>query len=168
MKDRKFFLDYQNPKLVLAVIIFFITALLFLWEIVGYFSAKQELVLPKEIIRANSKENIQINSPVFRTALFGDYVPVNLSDNEIKQSMLDAEVVGVLFSSQAENSQVIIRAGGGPEKIYSIGDSLPGGAVIKRISQNGVVVLHNGALESLSLPKNELIFDAPAKPLVEE
>lgn len=82
--------------------------------------------------------------------------------------MLDAEIVGIMFDDNEEYSQVIIKVGGGPEKVYSIGDSLPGGAIIKRISPDAIVVLHNGALESLSLPKNELIFEAPAKPLIEE
>ncbi|KTC78073.1 type II secretion system protein N [Legionella brunensis] len=164
----KFLLNYNDPKLLIAVLVFFITCFLFLWEIIGYFQSTGKIVVATKLINQHTQESLRSNSPLFTVPLFGDYVPANLDDAEIKQSMLDVEVVGIMFDSKKEHSQVIIRAGGGQEKIYSIGDSLPGGAVIKRISANGVVVLHNGVLESLSLPKNELLFEAPAKPLIED
>ena len=99
------------------------------------------------------------------TAFFGDYVPNNLNDADIKQSMLDLNVVGIMFANTEGDSQVIIRVAGGDEQTFRIGDSLPGGAVIKRITEQGVLFMRNGALESLSLPKNALTFDPPAQPL---
>ncbi|WED43958.1 type II secretion system protein N [Legionella cardiaca] len=168
MKKTTLLPDYKDPKLLIAVLIFFITFFLFVWEIVNHFQTTEKVMVATMPVNKNAQENLRSNSPLFTISLFGDYVPANLTETEIKQSMLDAEVVGIMFDSDENQSQVIIRAGGGQEKIYSIGDSLPGGAIIKRISPNGVVVLHNGALESLSLPKNELTFDAPAKPLIEE
>ena len=51
---------------------------------------------------------------------------------------------------------------------YKIGDKIPGGAIIKRIMAGGVLAERNGALESLSLPKNDLTFEPVAKPLQEE
>ncbi|KTD18582.1 general secretion pathway protein C [Legionella lansingensis] len=168
MKNIKFFLEAQDSKLIAAVLIFLVACFLFLWEMVSFFRSQEIVTVTTKITSVRGRESLQSNSPLFTRPLFGAYVPTNLADAEIKQSMLDVEVVGILFSNKEENSQVIIRAGGGQEKIYMIGDTLPGGAVIKRISENGVVVLHNGVLESLSLPKNELLFDAPAKPLIEE
>ncbi len=99
---------------------------------------------------------------------FGEHVPDNLHDANVKQSMLDLHVVGILFAKNEQNSQVIIRAAGGREQIYGVGDSLPGGVVIKRITPEGVLVGQNGSLESLSFPKNELIFEPPVKPLIGE
>jgi general secretion pathway protein C len=168
IQNTKFILDYRNPQLMLIGAIFIISSLLFLWEIYDLLATKQSLPLTVTPMSRTPQGRLESNSPIFTSALFGDYIPATLSDKEIKKSMLDAEVVGILYSSKAENSQVIIRTAGGQEKIYSIGDSLPGGAVIRRISETGVVVLRNGSLESLSLQKNELIFDAPAKPLKED
>ncbi|MDI9819464.1 MULTISPECIES: type II secretion system protein N [unclassified Legionella] len=168
MKSTKFLRDFNDPKIVSAVVIFTVSFVLFIWEILSSVQMVEKAPIAITSPEISHQENLRPDSPVFKTPLFGDYVPVNLLDTEVKQSMLDAEVLGVLFSNKEEDSQVIIRVGGGPEKTYVTGDSLPGGAIIKRISPNGIVVLHNGALESLSLPKNELTFELPAKPLIEE
>lgn len=105
---------------------------------------------------------------ILKASLFGVYVSNDLNENSVKKSMLDVTLVGILFADQMDDSQVIIGAAGGEEKTYRIGDSIPGDAVIKRIMANGVLVEHHGALESLSLPKNELTFEPVAKPLKEE
>ncbi|KTD11259.1 type II secretion system protein N [Legionella jamestowniensis] len=168
MKNTKFSLAYIDHKLLMAVFLFFLTFFLFLWEIINFFQSTKQVTVTTIYRKQPVQETLHSRSPIFTTPLFGDYLPANLAEADIKQSMLDAEIVGIMFDDNEEYSQVIIKVGGGPEKVYSIGDSLPGGAIIKRISPDAIVVLHNGALESLSLPKNELIFEAPAKPLIEE
>lgn len=170
IKQIKFSLLLVNePQKMVAICIFALTSFLFVWELITafQFSEKKYALTPSANI-VPAQANLRDDSPLFTRSLFGAYVPTNLADADIKQSMLDAEVVGVMFATKEEESQVIIRAGGGGQKTYVIGDVLPGGAIIKRITEKGVVVLHKGALESLSLPKNELIFEAPAKPLIEE
>ncbi|MDP3706443.1 MAG: type II secretion system protein N [Legionellaceae bacterium] len=97
--------------------------------------------------------------------LFGEYIPKQLDDLNIKRSTLNLHVVGILYSTRKNDSQVIIRTSDGEEKAFKMGDAIPGGAILKQISTDGVLVKHDGVLESLSLPKNELIFDAPPKPL---
>lgn len=101
---------------------------------------------------------------ILHSSLFGMYVTNNLST--IKKSMLNVTLVGILFSDKINDSQVIIRSANGEEKTYRIGDIVPGGAIIKRIMATGLLVDRRGTLESLSLPKNELIFEPVAKPLV--
>lgn len=170
MKQNKFSsINFNAPKKLAASVIFVLATLAFLWEIISGFSANEELkAVTKTQSLSNKQEPLGPQSPLFTTALFGDYVPANLSEADIKQSMLDVQIVGIMFAGKEAESQVVLRIGSGKEENYVVGDKLPGGAVIKRISPQGVVVLHNGALESLSLPKNELIFDAPLKPLIKE
>lgn len=98
--------------------------------------------------------------------LFGHYIPTNLNDASVKESVLNIEVVGILFSSNNADSQVILQSGGGKEQTFRVGDTLTGGAVIKRITPEGMLIERVGVLESISLPKNELIFEAQPKPLV--
>ena len=98
-------------------------------------------------------------------AFFGDYVPNSLSEADVKQSMLNLAVVGIIYGSGDHGSYVLIRADKGREQTFEEGDTLPGAAVIKRITPEGVLILRNGALESLSLPKQTLTFEPPAKPL---
>lgn len=99
---------------------------------------------------------------------FGDYIPTNIHDAGVKESVLNVEVVGILFSDQDADSQVIIQSAGGHEHTFRMGDTLPGGAVIKRITPQGMLIERMGALESISLPKNELIFEAQPRPLVKD
>lgn len=103
---------------------------------------------------------------IFQSSLFGVYVSNNLAS--IKKSMLNVTLVGIMFATPINESQVIIRSANGEEKTYKTGDTVPGGAVIKRIMATGILVDRRGTLESLSLPKNELIFEPVAKPLPED
>lgn len=105
---------------------------------------------------------------ILNSSLFGIYVPNDLNDANVKKSMLNVTLVGILFADKIEDSQVIIRSASGDEKTYKIGDKVPGEAIIKRITAGGVLVERNGTLESLSLPKNDLTFEPVAKPLEEE
>jgi len=170
MKFSRIYLSFiANPKKLIALLVFSVALLLFINEMLNYWQlTHRSLSIEPAKVSLVKDSAINAQSPVFTEALFGSYVPVNLGDADIKQSQLDVELVGIMYANKEQDSQVIVRTAGGEEQFYMIGDTLPGGAVIKRITKQGIVVLHNGALESLSLPKNELNFDAPAKPLIEE
>ena len=103
---------------------------------------------------------------MLQTAFFGDYVPKNINDGEVKQSMLDMKVVGIMFAQQEENSNAVIKVADGEEKTYRLGDELPGNAIIKKITPNLVLILRKGTLESLGLSKNNLKFEVAPKPLL--
>lgn len=100
--------------------------------------------------------------------LFGQYASVNLNGDVMKQSTLDVDIIGIMYSSKASHSQVLIRLNNGEEHSYFVGNVLPGGATIKRIKPDSVVVLYQGALEVLNLTKSKLQFDEPVKPLFKE
>lgn len=102
---------------------------------------------------------------LIHSSLFGVYVSNDLSDDNVKKSMLDITLVGVLLGNTPDDSQVIIRTANGEEKNYKINDKIPGGVVIKRIMAGGILVEHNGSLERITLPKEELRFEPLAKPL---
>ena len=126
---------------------------------------------PKElqdltILNANQEEpNVQ---KYLGIPLFGNYTPVDPNGGHMKQSTLAVDVIGVMYSSHAPHSQILIRLNNGEEHSYVVGDELPGGAIIKRIKADSVVILFQGALEVLNLPSNKLQFDEPAKPLFKE
>ncbi|MBI2785858.1 MAG: general secretion pathway protein GspC [Legionella longbeachae] len=120
----------------------------------------------KKEVQVIAKQNT--NQAILHTSLFGVYVSKNLNESSVKKSMLNVTLVGILYANKIKNSQVIIRSASGEERTYKLGDKIPGDAVIKRIMMNGILVERQGALESLSLPKNELIFEPVAKPLKEE
>jgi general secretion pathway protein C len=143
-------------------------ALLLIWEIYSFvrgFWSNQ----PAQTTAASQTAVIRNTvGKELRSPIFGTYVPKNLSDSNVKQTTLDLSIVGIIFSDKEENSQVIIRTTEGEETLVGVGDSLPDGVIIKRITPEGVMVENQGELESLSFPKNELIFEQHPKPLIEE
>jgi len=105
---------------------------------------------------------------LLHSSMFGVYLPNDLNETSVKKSMLNVTLAGIMFADTVEDSQVIIRSSSGEEKTYRQGDLIPGGAIIKRIMANGILVERHGTLESLSLPKNKITFEPVAKPLKED
>ena len=97
--------------------------------------------------------------------IFGEYIPKTLVDIDVKPSGLDLSIAGVVFSSDSKKSMVMIILPGNQTQTFSVGDTLPGGAMIKQITPDGVVIKRHGELESLSLPKDDLLFESSPKPL---
>lgn len=120
---------------------------------------------PKNKVVATKEDSVK---SILKASLFGVYVSNDLNEQSVKKSMLNVTIVGILFADKIEDSQVIIRSSNNEEKTYKIGDKIPGDAVIKRIMAEGVLVEREGNIESLTLLKNELIFEPVAQPLKEE
>ena len=97
--------------------------------------------------------------------LFGKYIPKQLGDANIKPSLLDVNVIGVMFSTNKKNSEVMLRFANGIERPFKNGDTIPGGAKIIHISSDGVIVNRDGTLERINLHVNKLKFDKPLKPM---
>jgi general secretion pathway protein C len=138
-------------------------------DVISYHSVRvavpdnSSVALNHHIIRDQSmiKKNL-------RVPIFGDYIPKALLDLNVKASDLNMSIVGVLFSTNQKESQALISLANSPANTYVVGDKLTGNVTIKQITPDGVVLEHAGELESLSLPKDQLTFDPPPKPLVEE
>lgn len=121
------------------------------------------------------KPNIKISEPVrqakqhqaLHVDFFGEYVPHALGDVGVERSKLNASIIGILYSSDENASQVLIEVPGHANKVFNLGDTIPGGAVIKRIAPEGILLMRGGLMESLSLPKNELNFAPPPQPMIE-
>ena len=70
------------------------------------------------------------------------------------KTSLDLTLLGVAAGAGQFPSQAIIANGSNQNQhTYSVGATLPGGAVIRNIEADRVVIAHNGRLESLPLPK---------------
>ena len=166
-------LDYPDMKAILlqpmvSKVFCLSFALLLIWQllsgVINLYSINARFsVQPRTIVIKRAESTEQNLKNALLLPIFGEYVPNNLKDLEIKRSNLNLKLVGILFSKEEAHSQVIIKALGEREQTYKIGDTVPGGAVIKRITVDGLLLLRKGVLESLSLPKNELIFAPPVK-----
>lgn len=162
-------IHHKLSRLIVFKGLWIVLTVLILWQLASGITIYLTLSKPtsKHVISSTgfpSQQKLGLNKNL-ATPFFGEYVP---NDIDVKESRLNLKVVGILFSSQERQSFIIIHTEGAGDKSFHVGDSLPGGAIIKRINPDGVLVERNGALESLSLPKNELIFEAQPKPLVED
>lgn len=155
-----------SRAIVLRMVCIFLTALI-LWELVSGIATLFTLnkPIPFQEIPSLKATQEKVSNVGLTTPFFGEYVP---NGSDVKESRLNLKVVGILFSSQEGSSFVILHAEGAGDQLFNVGDFVPGGAIIRRITADGVLVERNGALESLSFPKNELIFQAQPKPLVED
>lgn len=157
----------SQPVILRAFCLFLV--LLIIWQLATGIESLltfNKSISPQEnqlvAIKATKKP---MSSVGLTTPFFGEYVP---DDIDVKESRLNLKVVGILFSSEDAHSFVILHTQGGGDQSFHVGDSVPGGALIKRITADGVLIERNGVLESLSLPKNELIFEPQPKPLVKD
>lgn len=155
----------KYAKWIIMGLISFLSLLLIITWASFIFSTKTPSVSTSTVNDSN-KKNQQGFENILNSSLFGIYVPNDL--NSVKKSMLDVTLVGILLANNIDDSQVIIGSASGEERPYRVGDKIPGGALIKRITASGVLVERNGALESLSLPKNDLTFEPAAQPLKED
>ena len=158
-------ITFLNRPLVPKVICIFCGVLLLLLLVHVKSTLWPEELQDLTVLNANQEEpNVQKSLEI---PLFGNYASVNGNGGIIRQSTLAIDIIGIMYSSRASHSQVLIRLNNGEEHSYVVGDELPGGAVIKKIKVDSVVILFQGTLEVLNLPANKLQFDEPAKPLIE-
>lgn len=151
--------------IIIGLISFFAILLIYVWSSL-ILSLGVSSAVPVTTQNTTPVNKVGTMDNLLSSALFGVYVPNDL--NSVKKSMLDVKLVGILLANGVEDSQVIIGSASGEEKSYKLGDKIPGGALIKRITASGVLVERNGVLESLSLPKNDLTFEPAAQPLKED
>lgn len=133
----------------------------------NFFSTLQRMLKFEDVTQNTPSSGTQIGQHA-KYHLFGDYIPTNLDVANVRQSTLNFVVSGILYAPKEEDSQVILQEPSGKEHFFSVGDKLPGGEVIKRITADGVLVSKNGELERLNLPQDELRFDELPEPLVNE
>jgi len=92
--------------------------------------------------------------------LFGKYEPVKVEQEPVRpkvvpETKLNLKLRGVFASQNEEASHAIIADARGDEDSYRIGSEVPGGAILKEIHSDHVIILHNGRLETLKLPEEE-------------
>jgi general secretion pathway protein C len=157
----------ERPKTIKTIC--FVLAFLIIWQLVSFYS---QIKYIKNISLSSyvkneehaSRNNVNIKA-LLNLDLFGKFVPKLLDKANITPSTLDIHVIGILFSSQKNESQVILKFANGKENIFKIGDIIHGGASIVEIYRDKVIISRDGVLESVKFSNHKLIFDDPPKPL---
>ena len=79
--------------------------------------------------------------------------PQDLED--VPETQLNLLLKGTIAASSDQESMAIIAEGSGDEKVYEIGDAIPGGASIHAIRLDRIILERAGRLEELRLPRSE-------------
>jgi general secretion pathway protein C len=72
---------------------------------------------------------------------------------EAPDTQLNLELRGVLAYNPEASALAIISEGRSNEKVYAIGDQLPGSATLEEVLADHVILKRNGRLEKLRLPE---------------
>ncbi|HEV7166168.1 MAG TPA: type II secretion system protein GspC [Gammaproteobacteria bacterium] len=84
--------------------------------------------------------------------LFGTSAPTNSNVSNAPDTTLALTLHGIVAGKSAKDSRALIVANG-DEEPYAVGASLPGGAVIRAIFPDRVMLERDGRMEALRLPK---------------
>ena len=106
------------------------------------------------LIPKKSLSSLFLNQP-----LFGQYSSQHPPQKKMRASNLPILIEGIIFSDNPMESSVILKIQNKTSKNYHMGDRLLG-ATIQQITPDGIILMHNGSLERLNLPKNELLFES--------
>lgn len=156
-----FFSKSQVAKaicLFLSILVFwvFIDEGLFLSSFFHQNSIKTNLTPVQQSNLSNKEPHLNLSY-----ALFGSNKNNDLDEKKIVKSTLALTIVGILYSPNDAEAQVIIRTEAGIEKVYQIGDALPDGPIIDKIFADKIIINQKDHLESLELPKPQLDFQGP-------
>lgn len=98
--------------------------------------------------------------------LFGNAAPTaqEASPAPTPETPLNLTLRGVIASEDAASARAIIAEQGGKENPYAVEAQLPGGAVLKEIHADRIILTRNNRDETLSLPKTAMSGGAPGQP----
>ena len=83
---------------------------------------------------------------------------------EAPETALKLTLRGVYLADDRRQSHAIIADAGGRDRSYRPGDALPGGAILKEVYADRVILERNGRLETLRLPTESGVARTPGSP----
>jgi len=100
-------------------------------------------------------------------APFGTADESALDATDAPETRLDLRLSGVIAGGDPRFSRAFIASGQEGERGYAVGAAVPGGAIVRTVHPDRVVLSRNGALETLRLPRGSSGGDvSEAAPLV--
>jgi len=112
----------------------------------------------KPVVAVSRQKQQALN--IARWHIFGDYDAQPLIEvrrvEDIPETRLKLVLRGVFSDDDGSASGAIIAAPTGKQSFYALGADLPGGAVLKEVHDRHIVLLRNGQLETLRLPRDKI------------
>lgn len=150
--------DWSRWSPLLARLACVVLAIFSLWQIVRLillWLSGPEVALSLPPVQQSRTLQSSAQVDIARWHLFGRSAasnPLNLA--ALPETPLDLELRGIVSGMQSEqDGYAIIVARDGGQWVYAVGDSVPGGATVRAITPEQVVLRRNGQDETLSLPE---------------
>ena len=80
---------------------------------------------------------------------------VPVEEEDAPDTQLSLELRGTISASEEHRALAIIAERGGAERVYFIGDAVPGGASLHSVHLDRVLLRRGGRLEALRLPRSD-------------
>ncbi len=150
--------DWTRWSAPLARVIAVLLSVWLLWllvRLVLLLISGPEVVVNVPVTRPAQNSAASTSVDLARWHLFGRAAVGNpLQLSELPETPLDLQLRGIASGTQSDQEgHAIIVDGGGRQWVYKVGDEVPGGAVVKAITPQQVVLERNGQNEALSLPQ---------------
>ena len=107
----------------------------------------------KTVIAASQPISLRPPVDIASLHLFGQY-QTHLTD--LPQTRLQLTLQGIEFSMVSKESRALISTADQPTQIYKMGDIVPGGATLRTILRDQVILSEHGQLARLNLPVPKL------------
>lgn len=135
--------DARLPIIIMAI--FALLIIYSLWQMLAAFKINDH-----EINAVNTKITVPMVADISQQHLFGQF-DENLADLPTTQLQLTLQGIAMGLVD-SEGSRALISTPSQPAKVYKIGERVPGGATIRQILRDRVILDDNGRFESLNLP----------------
>ena len=123
------------------------------WNLVSVLKTP-EAVTPPPMVAPRSAQPQPTQATLSAMHLFGSSEQAPSSGAiDAPETRLNLTLNGVIASTDKRIARAFIATAGSTEKSYSIDATLPGGAVLKEIHPDRVILLRSGRYETLRMPK---------------
>lgn len=119
------------------------------WHLSG--DAGGEVAAPLGVDASASAATKTDLTPILALAPFGSSTPI-VAETGPQETSLGLVLHGVALAEPETLSTAIIAAAGGEPRIYAIGETLPGAAILQAVAADSVTLNVAGRLETLSFP----------------
>jgi type II secretory pathway component PulC len=142
---------HKPQKIISAIMIMFIgitllNGILFFRAV--FFGEAVSVAAPeKPVVRS---QDAVLIAQIPAAHLFGE---APLKADNLTQTRLNLELNGVMLGGKESHSYAIISEPGKNQKLYHVGDALPGGAKLHQITSVGVVIQYNNKYEQLQIKR---------------
>ena len=101
---------------------------------------------------------LSMSRDVVARHVFGEVqtASANTKLSAIPETHLDLKLRGVMATRDPHTATAIVADSSGQEDYYTVGEALPGGATLKEVHDQYIVLSRNGRFETLRLPSDAL------------